>query len=547
MHWRQLTIVTARRLLASSVLVIAVLLLPACGGGESTGRSATAYQPLVLTRSLSGQPGSLDPQKAEDAFSYDVLRDLYEGLTARAPNGEVVPAATTSWRVVQDGRVYVFTLRKEARWSNGDPVTAANFVDGFRRAVDPSTGSGAADLLRPIENAPEILEGRLPPSRLAVVAIDDHTLEIRLSHGLPDFPDILTNTVASPVHPSSVQKPGGFSKPDETVSNGPYVLAALAPGSYLRLTRNPRYWDPSAAAYDEVHYELVADENAEFMRFRAGELDVTNSVPEQRFQELLKTPGSGLQHRATLATFYFTLNTNLGPLHGRRGLREALSLVVDRNAITDSVARAGQVPAFSLVPGDVWNYEPASYDWSNAGRNERIADARKLYAEAGYSNARPLRLRLLYNENELVQRVCIAIAAMWKETLGIETELIQMEFKAYLAARADPAQWDVVRVGWTADYNDASSFLDTMTQGSPQNFGRWISADYARLLDSAASEADPAKRRATLQQAESLMLSDYPLLPVYYYVTRRLVGPRIAAPVINPMNRTYSKYFRPAE
>ena len=154
---------------------------------------------------------------------------------------------------------------------------------------------------------------------------------------------------------------------------------------------------------------------------------------------------------------------------------------------------------------------------------------------------------MLYNENELVEKVCIAIAAMWKEALGVETELVQMEFKAYLAARADPAQWDVVRVGWTADYNDASTFLDTMTRNSPQNFGHWVSADYAGLLESAAGESDPAKRRDTLQRAESLMLNDYPLLPVYYYVTRRLVQPRIAAPAINPMNRTYSKYFRLAK
>ncbi len=169
-----------------------------------------------------------------------------------------------------------------------------------------------------------------------------------------------------------------------------------------------------------------------------------------------------------------------------------------------------------------------------------------LYTKAGYSAARPLRVRLLYNENDLVQKVCIAIAAMWKEVLGVETELVQMEFKAYLVARADPSQWDVVRVGWTADYNDAASFLDTMSVGSPQNFGRWSNAEYARLLALAAGELDPSRRRDVLQQAESLMLNDYPLLPVYYYVTRRLVQPRIVAPAINPMNRTYSKYFRSA-
>lgn len=531
----------------SRVLLLAFLVLlgcVSCGGGESNYANGGSPKVLLLTRSLGGQPGSLDPQRAEDAFSYDVLRDLYEGLTASSPEGQVIPAAATAWKVSADGKIYVFDLRHEARWSNGDPVTAANFVDGFRRALDPGTGSGAADLLRAIENAPAILQGELAVDRLGVRALDDWTLEIRLSHAVPYFPDILTNTVASPLHPSSVKESGGFSRPGSTVSNGPYTLFAFAPGASLVLKRNARYWGSAAVEFDEVRYEFVSDENAEFTRFRSGEIDVTNTVPEQRFQELLGNRDPRLQHRSTLATFYFTLNTDRGPLSGKPGLREALSLAVDRKLITDSVTRAGQVPAYSLVPADAWNYEPPAYAWRDASADEREARARDLYRTAGYSAKSPLRLRLLYNENELVQRVSIAIAAMWKEVLGVETELLQMEFKAYLAARADPGQWDVVRVGWTADYNDASTFLETMTATSPQNFGRWSNADYARLLGLAAGETDASRRRDVLQRAESLMLDDYPLLPVYYYVTRRLVQPRIAAPAINPMNRTYSKYFR---
>ncbi len=532
---------------AMAALVVIALGSASCGQDTPQRHASEAARPLVLTRSIGGQPGSLDPQRAEDAFSYDVLRDLYEGLTASTPDGAVVPATATSWRIEEGGKLYVFQLRRDARWSNGDPVTADHFVAGFRRALDPKTVSGAADLLRAIENAPAVLQGEMQPDRLGVRAIDDYTLEIRLSHAVPYFPDVLTNTVASPVHPSSLAVAGGFSEPDKTVSNGPYVLAAFAPGASLLLKRNPHYWDSAAVAFDEVRYEFVPDENAEFTRFRAGELDVTNNVPEQRYQELLSKPDSGLQHRSTLATFYFSFNTARGPLKAKRGLREALSLALDRRAITESVARAGQVPAYSLVPDDAWNYEPAFYSWRDDKATDRVAKARRLYAQSGYSAARPLRLRMLYNENELVERVCIAIAAMWKEALGVETQLVQMEFKAYLTARADPAQWDVVRVGWTADYNDASTFLDTMTRHSPQNFGHWVSADYAGLLDSAANESDPAKRRKTLQRAESLMLNDYPLLPVYYYVTRRLVQPRVDAPAINPMNRTYSKYFRLAK
>lgn len=529
---------------ASLLAALVLLLASSCGGGLPSGNGTDNSQALVLRRGLAGQPGSLDPQRAEDAFSYDVLHDLYEGLTASSPDGEVVPAGAVSWRVDEGGRRYTFTLRREARWSNGDPVLASDFVTAFRRAMDPATASGAADLLRAIENAPAVLGGERPVEDLGVQALDDYGLEIRLAQPVPYFLDILTNTVASPVHASSLDVGGGFSKPGTTITNGPYRLIDQTPGANIRLARNPHYWDSSSVAFDEVRYEFVADENVEFTRFRAGELDVTNTVPEQRFEQLASDPDSGLQHRAWLATFYFTFNTDRGPLHDKPALREALSLAIDRAAITSSVTRAGQIPAFSLVPAGVSNYTPAAYEWQAESQEQRIARARSLYAGAGYSAARPLRLRLLYNESELVQKVCIAIASMWKEALGVEVDLVQMEFKAYLAARADPAQWDVVRVGWTADYNDASTFLDTMTRDSPQNFGRWVNADYAGLLAAAANEADAGRRRATLQQAEALMLGEYPLLPVYFYVTRRLVQPHIAAPAINPMNRTYSRYFR---
>lgn len=530
---------------ASIALAFAALLVTSCGSPPSPGPGAEA-EPSVLRRGLGGQPGSLDPHRAEDAFSYDVLRDLYEGLTASDPEGEVIAAGADSWAVADGGRRYTFALRADARWSNGESVVAGDYVAAFRRALDPATASGAADLLRAISNAPEVLAGSMTTDQLGVRALDNHRLEVMLSHPMPYFPDILTNTVASPIHRSAIDNPAGFSSPGAIVTNGPYQLAELVPGARLRLTRNPYYRDSASVAFDEVHYEFVPDENAEFTRFRAGELDVTNTVPEQRFEQLRSRPDSGLQHRATLATFYFTLNTNRGPLRGDPGLREALSLAIDREAITSSITRAGQVPAFSLVPEGVWNYAPAHYAWKDAAQGERLARARALYSAAGYSAARPLRLRLLYNENELVQKVCIAMASMWSEALGVEVELIQMEFKAYLAARADPSQWDIVRVGWTADYNDATTFLDTMMPDSPQNFGRWFDARYAGLLESASAETDPGRRRATLERAEALMLAQYPVLPVYFYVTRRLVQPRIAAPAINPMNRTYSRYFRPA-
>ena len=407
------------------------------------------------------------------------------------------------------------------------------------------TGSGAADLLRAIENAPAILQGKLPVDRLGVRAMDDWTLEIRLSHPVPYFPDILTNTVASPVHPSSLERSGGFSRPGSTVSNGPYSLSAFAPGANLVLKRNSRYWDSAAVAFDEIRYEFVPDENAEYTRFSSGEIDVTYSVPEQRFQELLGKRDPRLQHRSTLATIYFTLNTDRGPLSGKPGLREALSLAVDR----ERDHRFGDAR------------RPGARVFARAGRRVELRAGRLRVA-------RRIRGRALEREpascigRRAIQRTvrfaCGSCTTRTSWSSGSASRSPRCGRKCWASKPSScrwssrptsprgriPAQWDVVRVGWTADYNDASTFLDTMTRDSPQNFGRWSNAEYARLLGLAAGETDASRRRDMLQQAESLMLNDYPLLPVYYYVTRRLVQPRIAAPAINPMNRTYSRYFR---
>lgn len=501
----------------------------------------------VLVRSIGGQPGSLDPQRAEDQFSFDVLRDLYEGLTASTPEGEAIPAGAESWSVSEDGITWRFRLRSVARWSDGTPVLARHYVNGLRRAVDPATASGGADLLRVIENAVEVLRGEMPPDRLGVAAVSDTELEIRLVRPVPYLPDILTNTVTSPVADAALAGDTyRFSDPASLVSNGPYRLAAVVPGASLKLVKSASYRDRANVAFEQVRYEIVADEMAEFTRFRSGELDVTHTVPEQHFEALHAEPGSGLQYRPALATFYYSFNTVSGPLKDRPRLREALSLAIDRDAITGLVTRAGQTPAWSLVPPGVWNYSSQQVQASGLDRAARHARARALLAADRGSGKTPMKLRMLYNDNQLVERVSLAIAAAWQEVLGVEVELRKMEFRAYLAARDDPSQWDVARVGWAADYNDASSFLDTLMTGSPQNFGRWRNEGYERLLANAAVEIDAGERRALLERAEALMLAEHPVMPVYFYVLRRLVSPRVKAPEINALNRSYSRDFRPA-
>lgn len=535
--------------LSAVVVCVAVgVLLSACGrkpeGGDPRAAAAeAAFQPRVLRRGLGGEPGSLDPQVADDTFAFEVLRDLYEGLTVSAPSGEVQPGAAESWTVDDSGKRYVFRLRPGLIWSSGDPVLASHFVLGLRRAVDPATAAPGVDVLRVISNASEIIEGKRPPADLGVVAVDARTLEINLVRPAPYLPDILTNSVAMPVHPGVT----ATSPPADRPTNGAYVLAESTPGSAIILRRNERYWNAAKVAFDEVRYFPLADESVEFNRFRAGELDVTNNVPTSRFAELKRDPASGLQVRPNLATFFFGFNTEQGPLKGRRGLREALSLAIDREAITDLVTRAGQAPAYSLVPPGVWNYASPTPSWSSLNREARAARARQLYAAAGYSRDKPLRLRVVYNQNELIKSVTLATAAMWKETLGVECELIQLEYRVYLQTRGDRSQWDVIRLGWSADFNDASSFLDTLISNGAQNHGAWSNAEYDRLVADAHAEPDAAIRRGLLERAEGIALADHAVAPVYFYVTRRLVRRGIDAGELNPLNRNYSRNFREIE
>lgn len=494
----------------------------------------------TLRRGLGGEPGTLDPQKADDTFAFEILRDLYEGLTVSAPSGEVVAGAAESWSVDDGGLRYTFRLRPALVWSNGDPLTADDFVEGLRRAVAPSTASPGAELLRPILHAGEIIEGNRPPTDLGVRALDARMVEIRVASPCPYLPDILTNSVAMPFHVAASVAGGSGAR----VFNGAYTLVSAAPGAPIELQRNPRYWDSSAVRIAAVRYLPLPDESVEYNRFRAGEIDVTNNVPTARFAELRADPGTHLQVRPTLATFFFAFNAERGPFKANPGLREALSLLIDREALTTKVTRAGQVPAYSLVPPGVWNYSPPSVMWRNLDARARLARAQQLYAAAGYSSSKPLRIRLVYNQNELIKSVSIATAATWKEALGVEVELVQLEYRVFLDARSDRTQWDVIRLGWSADYNDATSFLDTFQTGSAQNHAAWSSTEYDSLLQRAHAEADNDVRRALLQRAESVLLADSAMAPVYYYVARRLVRPGIVGPPLNPLNRNYSRNFR---
>ena len=523
------------------LLTITLGLVTGCGGGrQPTSHSEARHAPIVLRRGLGGEPGSLDPAAAVDTFSYEVLGDLYEGLTAELADGTLIPGVAASWTVDATGRQYTFTLRSDARWSNGALVTAQDFVNAWRRVLDPATSSGVADNLRLLQGAEAIIAGKAPVTSLGVTAISDTQLQVNLVKPAPYFPQLLTHPSAFPIFSNDAAKSRGGPN---WVSNGAYVLSSWTPGNVVRLTKNIRYWNQSAVHIDQVDYVPESDEGAELRQYRAGQLDITDTVPPAALAMIRARMPDELHVTPYLATSYYEFNLRRPPFRNNLELRAALSMAIDRKVQLASVLQFGQQPAFGLVPQGVWNYKPQRWSWQALPDEARRQQARQHYANAGYSREKPLKIRLLYNENSNIKDIAIAVAAMWKEVLGVDTDLQSEEFRVYLGSRKDPSRWDVVRFGWTADYNDAGNFLDTLRSDSPNNDSGYQNAAYDRLMNQASETADPNARRALLEQAEALMLADYPICPLYVFSAKRLFKPYVSGEAVNPLNRLYSKYL----
>jgi oligopeptide transport system substrate-binding protein len=491
----------------------------------------------VLHRGLSGEPATLDPAHGADTFSHEVMEDLYEGLTTESPAGAVIPGVAANWTVNASGTQYTFHLRPDAQWSNGTPVRAQDFIAAWQRALDPKQGSPVADNLRLILGAPAILAGKSPVSALGVEARGASVLIVNLEQPAPYFPQLLSHSAAYPIYTDASAR---SHDPATWVSNGAYVLARWSTGTAVALAKNPHYWNGSAVHIPRVEYVVASDGYAQFIRYRAGALDMTDTVPENAVAELRREHSTEFLTSPYLATAYYGLNLTAGPLKTNVKLRQALSMAIDRTRLVQALA-FDQAPAFGFVPPGTWNYGSQSLHWKEWGDAERVAEAKRLYAAAGYSARAPLHLRLLYNSNPAIKHTAIVVASMWKETLGIETEMIDEEYRVFLQSRHDRSRWDIARLAWSADFNDASNFLDTFRAHSSNNDPGYINPAFDELLDAAAGNADARRRRELLESAERLMLADYPLVPLYFFVSKRLIKPYVRGVVANPMNHIRSQ------
>ncbi|MGY6629477.1 MAG: peptide ABC transporter substrate-binding protein [Wenzhouxiangella sp.] len=540
-------------------------LLAACGGAPADGEPAPSRLPQpvevvldedgrpdpsvladrqALLRGNGEEPQTLDPHLAEGVPAANILRDLFEGLTTTAADGRIVPGAAIHWDISRDGLTYTFYLDPAGRWSNGEPVTAADFVWSWQRVVDPATGAAYARMLAPVVNAEAIFAGEMPPEELGVSALNDTTFQVQLDSPTPYFLGLLTHPTTYPVHRASFETHGSAHvRPGNLVSNGAFVLAEWQVRSRIVVMRNPHFRQVDQVLIEQVTFFPFEDENTEFNRFRAGDLHWTYQVPSNQFRWLEQNMADALHVSPWFGTYFFSFNLTREPFRDSLELRQALNLAVDRDILTRRVTRFGELPTFTLVPPGLPDYQPPEPEFADWTQAEREAHARELYARAGFSESNPLVVELRYNTSENHRKIAVAVAAMWKQTLGVQTRLVNEEFRVFLQNRAQRRVTQVFRSGWIGDYQDAFTFLELFHSGHGRNDAGYNNPRFDRLLEQIASERIPSRRRNLMVEAERMLLADQVILPVFTYVTKRLVDPRLQGWQENVMDQHLSRHM----
>jgi oligopeptide transport system substrate-binding protein len=500
----------------------------------------------VIHRGNGAEPESLDPHKLTGVPEANILYDLSEGLLALSASAEPAPGVAERWDISDDGTTYTFHLRQNAKWSNGDPVTAEDFVYSLRRAVDPATASDYAPILTVIKNADPIIAGEEKDlTKLGVEAVDPQTLKITLNASTPYFLGLLTHSISYPVHKATVEKFGDqWTRPGNSVTNGAYIMQEWVPQSRIVVAKNPNYWDAANVKIDKVIWYPTEDVAEELKRFRAGELDVTASMPSDQIKFAKANLKKNLHITPYLGTYYYVINLTKEPLGKDVKLRQALAMALNREVLVEKITQAGELPAYSWVPPGIPGYEPAQLPFGKMDQKQRNAEAKKLFEEAGYGPNNPLKLELLYNTNENHRKIAIAVANMWKQALGaVDVALTNQEWKVYLDTR-DKKAFEIARAAWIGDYADASNFLDLfLSSAGERNDAGYNNPKFDDLMAQAAKEANAEKRQQLLHQAEEVFLADLPLIPIYHYTNKYLVSDRVDGWVENVLGYNLSRYL----
>ncbi|MBN8411882.1 MULTISPECIES: peptide ABC transporter substrate-binding protein [Halomonas] len=490
----------------------------------------------TLDLGVTGELASFDTSQISGGiWESQILMDVYEGLVKKSPEGKVLPGMASDWQVSEDGKTWTFSLREDARWSDGEPVTAEDFVFGWRHLLDPANASKYAYMLYPLVNAREVNTGELALEELGVESRDDgRTLVVQLNQSTPYFLQLLTHYTAYPQPQHTFEQYGKeYVDLEHIVTNGAFTPTEWISQSRITTVKNPEYYEADQVALDGVRYHTIEDRNAGVSRFRAGELDIMREYSSSMYP-LLKEEIPEATHMATyLGSYYYVFNHRDGHPTADPRVREALNMAVRRDVIADNIMGGTFQKSLSFVPDGIDHYQVQNAAFDDAEGNDitgdlnaRMARAKELLEDAGYDQGNPLTLRLRYNTTDEHKKIAVAVSSMWRP-LGVEVELVNAEATVHYQTIAE-GDFDVARAGWIADYNDAENFLALLRSGVGNNYGAYANEAFDTLYDEAATTLDLDERKAILERAEALAMDDDALIPMLYYVSRNLVNPAIS-------------------
>jgi len=500
----------------------------------------------VFTYRIGDEFSSIDPQLTEDVAGGEIVRDLFEGLMNQDENGNLEPGVATHFEVNDDNTVYTFYLRDTAKWSDGKQVTAHDFEYAWKRFADPATASPYSWFAEEMGllNVKEVMAGEVDPSELGVEALDDFTLKVTLTNSMGHFPLMTTSEPTFPSPKWVVDEFGSdWTKPENIVSNGAYVLTEHVQQEKSVRARNPMYWNNAETIIERVEALVISDENAALTRYLAGELSRTE-VPTGQFNSLSKKhPEEAITYPRLCSYYYFVnMTESAHPALLDVRVREALYLTIDRDVITKAILQGGEFSAFTFAPEATANFEAPENPARDMTQKERDAKAAALLAEAGYEGGAGIELDLLYNTSETHKKLAIAVSQMWKQKLGVETVLQNKEWKTFLEARSSQ-EFDIGRAGWCGPYNMASSFLDLMSSSHVYNDAGFANEEVDTLLEEAKLLENPS---ANFSRIEEVLATEFPILPIYHYAGVYMMDESLKNwPIGNVETKWYSRdlYF----
>jgi len=533
----------------SLVIVLAMLMvlsmaLSACGtkapAGTPSGDTTQKAEPKILRTNNSSEPGTLDPALAQGTHESWVLDHVFEGLTKKDPSGKIVPGMAKEYKLADDDVTYTFTLRDDIKWSNGDPVTAQDFEYAWKRALDPALAADYAFQLYYLKGGEAYNSGTGKVEDVGVKAIDDKTLEVVLSSPTGYFIELCSFYTYYPVNKKIVEANADWAKNADThVSNGPFKLTGWEHNASLTLAKSDTYYDKDLIKLDGVELAILTDENTAWQKYEGGEFDFLTPLPQAVVAQLKANGNSELIIGGDLATYYYNLNTKMKPFDNAK-IRKALSMTVDRQTIVDKIAQGGQAPAEGVVPFGMLDENGKEYR-EGAGKlvEYNVEEGKKLFAEGlaetGFKAADFSKFSILYNTSEGHKKIAQAIQEMWRNNLGIELQLENVEFQVKLD-REKAGDYQISRAGWIGDYIDPMTYADLWLSTGAFNDAKYNNPEYDKLVLEAKGTTDQTIRMNNMRKAEQMLMADMPVIPIYFYTQPYAQKPYVTG-IFKPLNR----------